>query len=407
MDARASAPSDSPHEKRQLHFHNGASVPADLYWDPADGAHSVRVLSDVQPGSAQVVEGFESHVYVWREPGTRRALSGGVRPDRDQLHLTREMVERAPETCWDNHVHFCAAVAARRGECASAPGWFAMNCPRACGTCMLREVRNRCHPSRFNATPALPPHPGELGALFERIVGAAEAGGHHPTVHSQPPAPWVVTLDDFVSDEEIEALLRHTLPRAARSTTQGAFSKEGQQEALVAEGRTSLNAWCQSACEAEPKVQTLTARIEALLGISAQNYESFQVLQYQKGQRYEAHLDYPRGERERVQPTDGSPSVLPAGPRLLTVFLYLSDVAKGGQTQFVDQKPPLKVTPKKGRVLIWANVLDEDHYAVDGRSLHTGLPPGEGQLKLAANAWVHLKDYRTPNLWGCTGSFEA
>ena len=28
------------------------------------------------------------------------------------------------------------------------------------------------------------------------------------------------------------------------------------------------------------------------------------------------------------------------------------------------------------------------------------------QTKYAANVWVHLRDYVTPNLWGCTGSFS-
>ena len=26
--------------------------------------------------------------------------------------------------------------------------------------------------------------------------------------------------------------------------------------------------------------------------------------------------------------------------------------------------------------------------------------------KYAANAWIHVHEFRKPNLWGCTGSFE-
>ena len=31
--------------------------------------------------------------------------------------------------------------------------------------------------------------------------------------------------------------------------------------------------------------------------------------------------------------------------------------------------------------------------------------PVEKGLKFAANAWIHLYNYKTPNHWGCTGAF--
>lgn len=48
-----------------------------------------------------------------------------------------------------------------------------------------------------------------------------------------------------------------------------------------------------------------------------------QVLRYDVGQKYEAHHDY---GSEDVQ--------LACGPRILTFFLYLSDVEEGGETNF-------------------------------------------------------------------------
>ena len=30
----------------------------------------------------------------------------------------------------------------------------------------------------------------------------------------------------------------------------------------------------------------------------------------------------------------------------------------------------------------------------------------ESGVKYGANAWIHLYDFRKPNLWGCTGSFD-
>lgn len=57
-----------------------------------------------------------------------------------------------------------------------------------------------------------------------------------------------------------------------------------------------------------------------------------------------------------------------AGPRVLTFFLYLSDVEEGGETAF-----PLlgiAVKPKKGKALLWPSVLDHDLQEFEPRTLH-------------------------------------
>lgn len=69
----------------------------------------------------------------------------------------------------------------------------------------------------------------------------------------------------------------------------------------------------------------------------------------------------------------------PEGVRILTLFLYLNDVENGGGTEF----PLLNitVTPKRGRALLWANVLDDDPNVKDPRTDHQALPVGEGSVK--------------------------
>ena len=54
-------------------------------------------------------------------------------------------------------------------------------------------------------------------------------------------------------------------------------------------------------------------------------YETFQVLRYEVGQKYEMHHD------NGVQ---WMADKLASGPRMLTFFLYLSDVDEGGETVF-------------------------------------------------------------------------
>jgi prolyl 4-hydroxylase len=73
--------------------------------------------------------------------------------------------------------------------------------------------------------------------------------------------------------------------------------------------------------------------------------------------------------------------------------LYLNDVEAGGATDF----PHLGITvaPKRGRVLIWPSVLNEDPDTKDPRTDHQALPVEKG-IKFGANAWLHQRDFKTP-----------
>ena len=94
---------------------------------------------------------------------------------------------------------------------------------------------------------------------------------------------------------------------------------------------------------------------------------------------------------------------LACGPRILTFFLYLSDVEEGGETSFPNLG--LSIKPKKGRALLWPSVLDGNMEHRDENTYHEAKPVIKGR-KFAANSWIHLYDYVKPNLWGCTGSFD-
>lgn len=89
----------------------------------------------------------------------------------------------------------------------------------------------------------------------------------------------------------------------------------------------------------------------------------------------------------------------PSGSRILTAFLYLNDVEGGGGTDF----PKLKITvmPKKGRLLLWPSVRNNNPNLIDHRTTHQALPVEKG-VKYAANAWLHMRDFKGPNSRNCS-----
>jgi prolyl 4-hydroxylase len=78
--------------------------------------------------------------------------------------------------------------------------------------------------------------------------------------------------------------------------------------------------------------------------------------------------------------------------------MYLNDVEEGGGTNF--PKLDLTVTPKLGRAVLWPSVLNDRPNKRDVRSDHQAMPVIQGS-KYGANAWIHQRDYKTPNGIGC------
>eukprot|EP00536_Pseudo-nitzschia_multiseries_P018229 jgi/Psemu1/228196/e_gw1.2278.9.1 len=305
------------------------------------------------------------------------------------------------------------------GECESNKSYMKVQCAPACQTCHLIDMATRCPPLP-DAVPAL--KNGDLNKMFERIVDTApgnrtlteedrkelanlEIPEYSVTVHSRPsnePAtevniksdkklpPWVITLDNFLTDEECDALIQHGYDTGyKRSEDVGKKKFDGSFDSKISKGRTSENAWCstKNGCREKEVPKRVLDRLSHVMRIEAGNSEDFQILKYEVGQFYNTHHDYILLQRDRQ-----------CGPRILTFFLYLSDVEEGGGTDF----PNLGITvmPKKGRAVLWPSVYDAEPMNKDGRTKHQALPVIKGR-KFGANAWVHMYDYQTPQSNGC------
>lgn len=282
------------------------------------------------------------------------------------------------------------------------------NCPLVCETCEMEENELRCGVVDPNDNAY---KPGDLNRMFMSIVSSGYYDDFNPSVLSAPAefhnaiaaagkvsnettvnggelivndGPWVVTFDDFLQDIEVEALIEWGHRRGfERSTGVGGVNADGTVKSVHIPGRTSENTWCQDVCAQDPLVQQLSMRISDVTQIPDENAEYLQLLSYTEGQKYDSHHDFIPNHVDRS-----------CGNRVVTFFLYLSDVEEGGATSFTSLN--LEVKPKKGKALLWPNVLDSDPTRIDIRTYHAALPVISGR-KFAANAWLHLREFKQNN----------
>ena len=115
-------------------------------------------------------------------------------------------------------------------------------------------------------------------------------------------------------------------------------------------------------------------------GIPEENQEHLQILRYEKGQFYNAHNDFIEEDLNRLH-----------GVRILTFYLYLSDVEEGGETRF--PRIGLAVKPKTGRAVLWPSIFNDRPSENDIRSDHQAMPVIKGE-KYGLNAWYHLRKFK-------------
>ncbi len=311
-------------------------------------------------------------------------------------------------SCKDLHSN-CDSFA-DAGECERNPGIMTIYCAMACNMCHLRDRMERCKKEQvhnvhdrfqpldnanleymhYNRT--LPIYlPGDLNRMFESILPRFEK---RYEINYLSRSPYIVTIDNFLNDQEVRSLTKH-VTGWERSTDSGEVNFLGASGKKLSAGRTSSNAWCQGACETHPDVVNIYNKIAEVTKVPRSYYETFQVLRYEIGQKYEVHHD------NGVQSKSDENS---AGPRMLTFFLYLSDVDEGGETVF----PALgiAVQPKRGRALLWPSVTNANVLINDGRTIHEARPVIRGR-KFAANTWIHAFDFQLASSWLCTGGSDG
>lgn len=282
------------------------------------------------------------------------------------------------------------------GECVANPSYMTIECAPACTSCDQLIFETRC-PIEADIDISNTWKVDDLNLMFQNIVNnpyyeeqygkidiILQPGMKPPHKYTElSDSPWIITIDDFLTPEECDAFIKLGSERGyLASKDLGPRKFDGTYHEITSPGLTSKNTWCLDECYNNTITVNVLQKVVNLTGVPEANLEYLQLLRYEVGQFYQTHHDYVEYHEKRRQ-----------GVRILTVYFYLNDVESGGGTNF----PLLNVTvmPKRGRVLVWPSVLNENPSAKDVRTDHQALPVLRGQ-KYGANTWLHLRDYQTP-----------
>jgi prolyl 4-hydroxylase len=351
-------------------------------------------------GLPQVIDYNVNLKYVPKYMALSRAIRDRI--DRARIYMNdvvavNKTYDKVRDSC-KNRDEFCAFYAVN-GQCDAWPT-MKFRCAPVCESCEQIDFDIRCklNPDAVDAL-----YPGDLDRLYESITTNPAFDQYGVKVLSRPSyapgdtaetadyqlGPWMVVFENALTDEEADIFIElgSKVGYTKSVTNTGAKEKDGTITAIGDTRRTSTTAWCQLDCAEDPTVLRVMNRIETITGIAETNYEAIQILKYEKDQFYRRHTDYAVDHRTRAP-----------GVRILTFYVYLSDVDEGGGTHF----PELNVTvaPKKGRAVLWPSVLNEDPNSREDRTYHEALTVGRG-VKYGFNAWIHQRDFKSAGKRGC------
>ncbi len=158
------------------------------------------------------------------------------------------------------------------GECQANPEFMLPKCAPSCHSCDYLDWNLRCP---FDKNQVLWKDTGKVYNLKERLVQ-----NYNATVQSDD--PWVLTVDDFLSEQDCQTLIDwgHKL-EFERSVDAGKILEDGTMESVISDHRTSTNAWCLGDCYNDTVTQTVIERLETMLDIPRIHYEYFQLLKYE------------------------------------------------------------------------------------------------------------------------------
>jgi len=237
--------------------------------------------------------------------------------------------------------------------------------------------------------------PGVIGSMRFAVHG----DGQRFAMRTLSISPIVFEVQNFIKQEECEHIKTLALPQMQSSPVKLIDADKGKD---ATEWRTSSQAHL--LLDNDDMLLGLTRRVETVSKLPASHARGIQVLKYEKMQHYASHYDFFDPELYKKQPEIIKFIKNGARNRFVTVFFYLSDVEKGGHTNFPladggwGSTPPdyfdcsrgLSVKPERGKVILFYNMHANGE--LDKSSLHGGCDVLEG-TKLSANYWLYSQKF--------------
>ncbi|MFC7421960.1 2OG-Fe(II) oxygenase [Iodobacter arcticus] len=214
----------------------------------------------------------------------------------------------------------------------------------------------------YIAEPARFPMEGGVIHTHDRIVRVTARVGK----------PIVAILDDLLSMEECDELVRLSKSKLKRSTI--VDPQTGAEE--VIDDRSSFGTFF--TVNENEFIARLDRRIADVMHWPIENGEGLQILNYKIGGEYKPHFDYfPVADQgSQVHLKNG-------GQRVSTLVMYLNNVDEGGETIFPELG--LAVAPKKGSAVYFEYCNSQSQ--TDPLTLHGGNPVLKGE-KWIATKWM-------------------
>jgi hypothetical protein len=233
-------------------------------------------------------------IQAWPLTDLERGADMGVpqilHPDRPEdtlvvllnarMHIRYTIFDQTILEGCQNEYDSCT-MEAINGECETNPKWMHIHCAPACKTCQATaefhrangELQERCGISDLDA-PSMAWRPGDLNAMFERLIHEPFASQYNVQILSSPSttpegAPYVIQLEDVISEEEASGLI-------------AAANKDGYDgdRLFHAKFRTAKIATCQDECYRDEVVQRVSERIHSLTGFHDSNCEYLHLPRY-------------------------------------------------------------------------------------------------------------------------------
>jgi prolyl 4-hydroxylase len=196
--------------------------------------------------------------------------------------------------------------------------------------------------------------------------------------------PFVGIIDNVFDDEHVDHIKNKY--EHLYETTNHSFTideqkvDDGMDTVYKNVNRTSRDNY--SIIDFDPIDQHMRQTVSKICKLPVENCEKTLLGKYQQGQELESHCD-----AVSFTPHDNLFSfMLTGGQRILTAILYLNDVEKGGETFF--DALGFSVKPRKGRLLIFHNVLENANTA-DLRTSH-GSNELQSEIKYIATYWFRI-----------------